>query len=171
MSFLCRAAALTLREGQDARPAGSIAGSAEEVWIGWQRGGLTRLRYSHGKMEFKRYTEADGLLQNSVYSIYQGGDGTVWSGTLNGGVSRFDGRRFVTYTTADGLGSNTVTSILQTRDGTIWFGTSDGLSSFSIGLWRTFRARDGLPSEDVNCLFEDSLGELWIGTSDGLAFF
>lgn len=156
--------------GLDQDVAYSIAGSGEELWIGWQRSGLTRLRYSHGATTVRRYTEADGLPQNSVYSVHRGDDGAVWVGTLSGGASKFDGRRFTTYTIANGLGSNFVTSIFETRDGTIWFGTSSGLSSLSNGQWKTLTTRDGLPAEDVNCLFEDSSGTLWIGTSAGLAF-
>jgi ligand-binding sensor domain-containing protein/signal transduction histidine kinase len=148
----------------------SIAGSNKTLWIGRQRGGLTRLQYSHGSIKVQTYTETDGLAQNSVYSVYQSRDGTVWAGTLSRGVSRFDGRRFITYTSASGLASGSVASILETRDGTIWFGTSNGLSSWLNGQWRTYAARDGLPAEDVNCLFEDSSGTLWTGTSKGLAF-
>lgn len=154
--------------GLDQDVAYSITGSGEDLWIGWRRGGLTRLTYSHGTAKVQRYTENDGLPQNSVYSVYQGPDGAVWVGTLSGGVSNFDGRQFTTYTIANGLASNNITSIVQTRDGTVWFGTSNGLSSLSNGQWRSFAARDGLPSEDIYCLFEDSRGALWIGTSRGL---
>src|SRR6266699_811223 len=148
----------------------SITGSKGEIWIGRQHGGLTHLRYSHGIASAQSYRETDGLAQNSVYAVYQSGDGTVWAGTLSGGVSRFKDGRFITYTTASGLASNTVTSILETRDGTIWFATSSGLSSLSNGQWRTYAAPDGLASENANCLFEHSSGTLWIGTSGGLAF-
>ncbi len=148
----------------------SITGSKGEIWIGRQHGGLTHLRYSHGIASAQSYRETDGLAQNSVYAVYQSGDGTVWAGTLSGGVSRFKDGRFITYTTASGLASNTVTSILETRDGTIWFATSSGLSSLSNGQWRTYGAPDGLASENANCLFEHSSGTLWIGTSGGLAF-
>ena len=157
--------------GLDQDVAYSIYGSGKELWIGWQRSGLTRLQYGHGTESVQSYKEADGLAQNSVYSVYQSRDGTVWAGTLGRGVSKFDGRRFINYTTATGLASNTVTSILETHDSTIWFGTSKGLSSLSNGQWRTYAAQDGLPAEDVNCLFEDSSGTLWTGTSNGLAFF
>jgi signal transduction histidine kinase/ligand-binding sensor domain-containing protein len=157
-------------QGLDRDVVYSIAGSSKELWIGRQRGGLTRLQYSHGSTKVQTYTETDGLAQNSVYSVYQSRDGTVWAGTLSRGVSRFDGRRFITYTSASGLASDSVASILETRDGTIWFGTSNGLSSLSNGQWRTYTARDDLPAEDVNCLFEDSSGTLWIGTSKGLRF-
>jgi signal transduction histidine kinase/ligand-binding sensor domain-containing protein len=156
--------------GLDHDVAYSIAGGGEELWIGWQRGGLTRLRYTQGTTKVQRYTQADGLPQNSVFSVHRARDGAVWVGTLSSGVSKFDGRRFTTYTIANGLASNNITSILETRDNTVWFGTPNGLSSFSSGQWRTYRVRDGLPSDEVNCLFEDSLGDLWIGTSGGLAF-
>src|SRR5262249_43219583 len=39
----------------------SITGSKGEVWIGRQRGGLTRLRYKGGSFTAKTYTQAEGL--------------------------------------------------------------------------------------------------------------
>ena len=148
----------------------SISGSANEVWAGRQRGGLTRLRFRNGAMTSQNYTEANGLAQNSVYAVYESRDGSVWAGTLNGGVSKFKDGHFTTFTTADGLASNTVSSILETHDGAMWFATPGGLSSFSNGQWRTYTTTEGLPSPEVNCLFEDSSGTLWTGTSAGLAF-
>ena len=148
----------------------SISGSADVVWAGRQRGGLTRLRSRNGAMASQSYTEADGLAQNSAYAVYESRDGSAWAGTLNGGVSRFKDGRFTTYTTSNGLASNTVSSILETHDGAMWFATPSGLSSFSNGQWRTYTTAEGLPSPEVNCLFEDSSGTLWSGTSGGLAF-
>ena len=149
----------------------SISGRANAVWVGRQRGGLTRLRIRDGVISSQSYTAASGLAQNSVYAVYESRDGSVWAGTLNGGVSKFKDGHFTTYTTADGLASNTVSSILETRDGAMWFATPAGLSTFSNGQWRTYRTLEGLPSPEVNCLFEDSSGTLWSGTSAGLASF
>ena len=149
----------------------SISGRADVVWAGRQRGGLTRLRFRKGAIESQSYTEANGLAQNSVYAVYESRDGSVWAGTVNGGVSDFKDGHFTTYTTTNGLASNTVSSILETRDGAIWFATPSGLSSFSNGHWRTYTTAEGLPSPEVNCLFVDSSGTLWSGTPAGLAFF
>jgi PAS domain S-box-containing protein len=149
----------------------SISGGADEVWAGRQRGGLTRLRFRNGAIASQSYTEANGLAQNSVYAVYESRDGSVWAGTLNGGVSKIKDGRFTTYTTTNGLASNTISSMLETRDGGMWFATPNGLSSFSNGQWRTYTTVEGLPSPGVNCLFEDSSGTLWSGTSAGLAFF
>jgi ligand-binding sensor domain-containing protein/signal transduction histidine kinase len=149
----------------------SISGRADVVWVGRQRGGLTRLRFRNGAIASKSYTEANGLAQNSAYAVYESRDGSVWAGTVNRGVSKFKDGHFTSYTKTNGLASNTISSILETRDGAMWFATPSGLSSFSSGQWRTYTTVEGLPSPEVNCLFEDSSGTLWSGTSAGLAFF
>jgi signal transduction histidine kinase len=148
----------------------SIAGENGELWIGRQRGGLTHLRIDDvGKS--KTYTAADGLAQDSVYSVYRSRDGTIWAGTLSGGVSKLRNGVFTTYTAANGLAANTVNSMLEGSDGTMWFATPSGLSAQSGSRWRTYSTRNGLPSDTVNCLLEDSDGVVWIGTAAGLAFF
>jgi signal transduction histidine kinase len=156
--------------GLDADVVYSIAGGKDGLWAGRQRGGLTHLHSRGGMLVAESYTQATGLAQNSVYSVYQSRDGSVWAGTLNGGVSKLQGGRIATYSATDGLASNTVASILEDADGTMWFGTPDGLSALSNGRWRGYTMNDGLPSNDVNCLEQDSRGVLWIGTSGGLAF-
>jgi ligand-binding sensor domain-containing protein len=149
----------------------SIAGDGADVWIGRQRGGLTRLHpQAGGTFEADHFTQADGLAQNSVYAVHQAHDRAVWAGTLSGGVSRFKDGQFTTYTTANGLAANTVSAILEGRDGTMWFGTPNGVSALSRGGWRRYAVGDGLPSNDVNTLFEDSDGVVWVGTAGGLAF-
>jgi signal transduction histidine kinase/streptogramin lyase len=148
----------------------SMDGGEDELWIGRQRGGLTRLRRQGDSVTTRTYTRADGLAQNSVYSVHAGRDGTVWAGTLSGGVTRIRDGRFATFTAADGLISNTVSSVLERSDGSVWFATPEGLSQLLNGRWRSYTITEGLPSADANCLLEDSRGILWVGTSVGLAF-
>ena len=128
----------------------SIAGRPAELWVGRQRGGLTRLRFEQGLIQSKTYTQAEGLAQNSVYSVFQARDGTVWAGTLSGGVSKLSGDKFTNYTVTNGLVSNTVASILESADGTMWFATPAGLSTLSRNRWRSYTDKDGLPSAVVN---------------------
>jgi ligand-binding sensor domain-containing protein len=153
----------------------ALDGGPGELWVGRQRGGLTRLTFNGAalngaKIAAKTWTHADGLAQDRVSSVYRARDGTVWAGTLSAGVSRLRDGQFTNFTEADGLASNTVSAILETSDGTMWFATPGGLSKLSGGRWTTFRSSAGLPSEDVNCLLEDSAGVLWIGTAAGIAF-
>jgi ligand-binding sensor domain-containing protein/signal transduction histidine kinase len=148
----------------------SIAGGAGQLWLGRRNEGLTRLQDHDGSIAARTYTKADGLAQNSVYSVYLARDESVWAGTLSAGVSVFRNDRFKNYTIANGLASNTVASILQASDGTMWFATPSGLSAFADGRWRTYTAADGLPTENVNCLLQDPAGVLWVGTASGIAF-
>jgi signal transduction histidine kinase/ligand-binding sensor domain-containing protein len=147
----------------------SIHGGGGEVWVGRQRGGVTRLRLSGDEIEATRFTHHDGLAQDSVFAIHRARDSAVWAGTLTGGVSRLKDGRFVTYDTRSGLPSNTVTSIIETSDRSTWFGTPNGLAAFSRNTWRTYVTKDGLPSNDILALFEDRAGVLWVGTANGMA--
>jgi signal transduction histidine kinase/ligand-binding sensor domain-containing protein len=148
----------------------SIAGRKDELWVGRQRGGLTRLRSGRGSISATTWTQADGLAQDSIYSVYTARDGTVWAGTLSAGVSMLRDGRFTNFTIANGLASNTIASILGGSDGTMWFATPSGLSALTKGKWSSWRTAEGLPSENVNCLLEDANGVLWAGTASGIAF-
>jgi ligand-binding sensor domain-containing protein/signal transduction histidine kinase len=147
----------------------SLGGRKDDLWIGRQQGGLTHFIFQHGTLTTETYTQANGLAQNSVYSVHESRDGTVWAGTLSGGVSRLKDGVFKTYTTADGLASNAVTSIEEGPGDTMWFATRGGLSALSQGRWQTYTVRDGLPSDDVISLLQYPNGNLWIGTAEGLA--
>ena len=157
-------------DGLDRDVVYSIAGRQGELWLGRRSGGLTQLRQDKSSFTAKTYTHANGLAQDSVYSVYQDHEGNVWAGTLSGGVSKLSAGRFTTYTVADGLASDAVTSILETSDGTMWFATPSGLSALSAEHWRTYTTGNGLPSNDAVSLLEDSAGILWIGTRSGIAF-
>jgi ligand-binding sensor domain-containing protein/signal transduction histidine kinase len=147
----------------------SMYGGKDDLWAGRQQGGLTHFVFGQGPPVTETYTQADGLAQNSVYAVHENRDGTVWAGTLSGGVSELKDGVFTTYTTANGLASNSVASIEEGPDGTMWFGTRGGLSALSHGQLHTYTLHDGLPSDDVISLLPDPDGTLWIGTAGGLA--
>jgi len=155
--------------GLDSDVVYSIAGSGGDIWVGRQRGGLTHLHARGDNFDIETYTRANGLAQDSVYAVHQGHDGSVWAGTLTGGVSRLSADKFTTYTVSNGLASDSVSSMEEDPDGTLYFGTANGLSSLAGNRWRTYRIQDGLPSDDVISLLRDSSGVLWIGTAQGLA--
>src|SRR5207302_5627554 len=156
--------------GLDSDVVYSISGGGGEVWIGRQRGGLTVLTRNGDTFAARTYTQADGLAQNSVYSVHRNRDGTVWAGTVSAGVSRLKSDKFTNYSMATGLISNSVNSIVEGNDGTMWLATPSGLVSFAGERWTNHSASNGLPSSDVRLIFEDSKQVLWIATSGGLAF-
>ncbi len=148
----------------------SIAGRNSDLWLGRQQGGLTEMHFAGGHFTARTFTQREGLAQQSVYSVLESRDGSVWAGTLSGGVSRLTGNTFTTYTVANGLSANTVAASLESADGTMWFATPGGLSKLAKGQWQAYTRKSGLPSNNINCLLEDSSGVLWIGTTGGLAF-
>jgi ligand-binding sensor domain-containing protein/signal transduction histidine kinase len=147
----------------------SITGKGDDLWVGRQHGGVTRLHLRNGSFQSEIYTHADGLAANGVFAVTQSTDGALWAGTLNAGVSRIQRGGVTTYRSDDGLGSDTVNAIIAGRDGAMWFATPKGLTSFSQGQWRLYRLPDSLPAANVNCVLEDSAGVLWLGTSRGIA--
>lgn len=148
----------------------SIGGGDGQVCVGREHGGLTVLSEKGDSFTTRTYTQADGLAQNSVYTVHRDRDGTIWAGTVSGGVSRLIGDRITNYSDANGLPSNAVNSIVEGFDGTTWLATPGGLVSFANGHWTVRTDRDGLPSPMVRTIFEDSRHVLWIATSGGLAY-
>jgi signal transduction histidine kinase len=148
----------------------SITGDKNDIWIGRQRGGLTRIHFEGGERSMTTYTQKDGLAQNSVFTVHRGADGSIWAGTLSGGVSKFKNGVFTNYTTADGLASDTITDIAESADGTMWFATPDGLTSLSGTQWKTYSTGDGLAGSRVECMLSGPENILWLGTNKGLAF-
>ncbi|HTV00147.1 MAG TPA: two-component regulator propeller domain-containing protein [Luteitalea sp.] len=148
----------------------SIAPAPDGVWVGRQRGGLSRIRVEGRAVRVESITARQGLAENSVYAVHTPADGTVWAGTLSAGVSRLHDGAITTFTRADGLPSNTVTSMAHTPDGRLWVGTPSGVAVHDGRSWRILSTRDGLPAADVSALLADRDGTMWIGTSSGLAF-
>ena len=81
----------------------------------------------------------EGLPHSTVTSIAQTPDGYLWLGTLLGGVSRFDGQRFVNFHPGNTreLRSIEIHKLLVDAQGTLWIGTVEGaLISYREGRFR-----------------------------------
>ena len=74
----------------------------------------------------KTLAEADGLVSNTVLTVFEDSHGNMWFGTTDG-LTRYDGENFQTFTTEDGLARNTIGLIFEDRQGMIWF--ADGVLS------------------------------------------
>ncbi len=114
---------------------------------------------------YKHYTRENGLAGNIVYCSSQDNDGFVWFGTENG-VSRFDGKNFVSFTTDDGLTDNEVLHIFSDSKGRIWF------NCFTAPLCYYYKGKIYSPTntvglnsdfkqERVHSMFEDRYGIIW----------
>jgi signal transduction histidine kinase/CheY-like chemotaxis protein/ligand-binding sensor domain-containing protein/protocatechuate 3,4-dioxygenase beta subunit len=147
------------------------------LWIGTTNGAA-----HYDGAELTAYTSDHGLAPGVVTAILPASDGTVWLGTLRGGVCRFDpaaARKgvspFVHFTLQDGLAEDSVGSIAQDRSGAVWFAAASrgnfygkGLSRFDGRSFTRFSVADGLASEEVWALHVDDAGDVWAGTSAGV---
>lgn len=119
--------------------------------------------------DFRNFNVEDGLAQSQVLSMCQDHNGSIWFGTNSGGVSKYDGNKFVTYSENDSLINNVVFSIDELKNGKLAFGTNGGLSVFNGKTFTNYTEKDGLPHNRVfKVLQDDDNGTVWIGTGKGV---
>jgi signal transduction histidine kinase/ligand-binding sensor domain-containing protein len=108
------------------------------------------------------------MLEGAFVTLAEESDGSLWAGTIQGGLWHItpEGNRL--YTIADGLGSNQIRSLYADHGGTLWVGTfGGGLSAFQSGGFHRFSERDGLLSDNISQIADD--GEaLWLSTTRGI---
>jgi ligand-binding sensor domain-containing protein/serine phosphatase RsbU (regulator of sigma subunit) len=123
--------------------------SKDYIWLGTANG-VSRF---DGK-SFKNFTSKDSLASGGVKCIIEDSLGYIWLGHLNGGISRFDGHKFVKVS-FDSIGfTGDITSIQQINN-KIWFtSVNDGAveSDFPVKnvrrmTGRQYRGKDGLSDQ------------------------
>ncbi|NNF04913.1 MAG: hypothetical protein HKN17_10655 [Rhodothermales bacterium] len=148
------------------------------MWVGtWN--GLHAMDLSTGSFEQIRHDPMDpaSLSNNRIFALLEASDGTLWVGTMAGGLNRRrpDGSGFDRFAHAQGdsssLSNDIVTLIHEGADGTIWVGTADGLNRFLPGrqAFRRYTTANGLPDNTIYGMTEDDAGRLWLSTNQGLA--
>jgi ligand-binding sensor domain-containing protein len=119
---------------------------------------------------FGQWRQAEGLPQESIFTLIQSGDGYIWMGT-KGGLTRFDGVRFTTFDDRDPrqLRDNEVWSIAEAKDGGIWAATyGGGVSRYRNGEFTVYTAEQGLVSDYAAVVCADAQSGVWVGTDRGL---
>ena len=133
------------------------------MWVGTFNGKI-------GLLQGQTVTPVPGLSGKPITSLVQVPDGTLWIGSLGGGLARRqkDGTLTV-FTTRDGLKSDLIRTLYLDAAGTLWIGTDGGgLSRWSKGRFDTFTTRQGLLDNIVLQILEDDDGSLWLGCNRGI---
>ncbi len=105
---------------------GSITSIAVEspgvLWIG-SFGGL--FRWDKGVTQ--SWGERDGLMTRSILAMHRETDGTLWLGTMGGGLARMKNGRIAHISTRHGLIDDVVSQIVPDDFGCLWLGTNRGI--------------------------------------------
>ena len=120
-----------------------------------------------------RARSRDSLANDWVYALHRGPTGTLWVGTVGGGLGRWTGTgdRFENFTLASLAGGprglDDVFAVHETADGQVWVGTRAGLVVLDPRQRKAERLDlTGVADEQplVTTMRADSMGRLWVGS-------
>ena len=141
-------------------------------WLGTEDEGLFTLFPSREITTYKNVTD-DHPGANSVWSLCETRDGTLWVGTSNGVKILDRSSRQLRDTPLTHLKNHQVRAILEDGDA-MWFGLlEDGLWKWEQGRnrWKHFihnpKDSNSIQVINVYALHRDRRGVLWIGSNDG----
>ena len=145
------------------------------IWVATEDSGVWRYdsNPAPGAGNWKQFTAKDGLADNNAYALAVDQKGRVWAGTLNHGVSVWNGQQWKNYGVLDGpLGERVFDIAICPTDGDVWIATNAGLTRYSQQKesWSYVTRADGLPSDQVQAIAFDKDGNIVLGTQcDGVA--
>ena len=91
---------------------------------------------------FARYTPRDGLVNNRARFFYQDSRGRLYISTF-GGLSVYDGSRFINYTTEEGLAASLINGIVEMGEDSVWIiPNGNAIHCLVRGVLRNIRTAD-----------------------------
>ena len=167
-------------------PCRRVVFAQENTWLGFDGGGLCRLKkknteFSRNSYQIKQYLPksnfVNSISSSSVLSICEDKYKNLWLGTLGGGFNKFNPKeeKFEFYTESDGLSNNTTYGLVVDNDDQIWVSTILGISKFNINTkqFRNFSEGNGLQSNEFNnnAFYQSSSGRIYFGGINGFNYF
>ena len=163
-------------EADRARAVALMADSRHRLWVG-MTDGRVGVRTAAGGYE------AHVPEIGSIAALYEDASGAIWIGGASG-LSRYDGRRFVTVSGTNGFGTG-VRSIVEDADGVLWIGTTTGIARVEKTAvdkaveepgrqirYRLFTSADGAAGVPVTdgspTAVRAANGDVWLATSGGV---
>ncbi len=138
-----------------------------DLWAGTENG-LYRIANQKTGMAADGRATADGL----IYSLCEDPEGSLWVGTLGGGLIQMRDARFTFYADLQGPGNGMIRCLQEDESGGIWAGGASGyLGRYSDDRFREVVLPSRNRNDEVQSLESDRAGSLWIGTTGGLLRF
>ncbi len=131
-----------------------------DVWIATYGRGLLRVT-PEGAVRSVPQVGSDFIL-----ALTEDRDGTIWVGTVSGGLTRLVSVERELLDGAAGLPNFPVTTVYQSGDGTHWVGTlGGGLVRMDADAPHRPARIAGLPSDSITTVAGAGPGQVWVGTS------
>jgi ligand-binding sensor domain-containing protein len=114
------------------------------------------------------WTAADGLPQNSIKTLAQTSDGSLWVGTLSG-LARFDGIRFKVFdhrNTAEMTHDSVNDLAVDHKDGGLWISTGNSLLYYQNHRFELYGPREGIVGS-AGVLWPAAEGGAWCSPQPG----
>ncbi len=147
------------------------------IWLGTAGRGLLQVNANTVAKKEYRYSDANGLPDNTVNCmLYDSLHHRLFLGT-NNGLSIFDisAENFINYTVESGLCHKNIYSMVFDDHGRLWLGTGNGLSMFDMNnrSFTNYNKADGLVNSEYNryCAVRKPNGELVFGGTAGIDHF
>ena len=135
----------------------------DNLWMG-SEGGL--FRYQNGHLE--SLSRGHGLDSNYVYSVCEDAEGSIWLGTVDGGLTQIRDEKITTFTEREGLSGDKFRCFHADGAGALWMGGSGGyISRYQNGGFENFRLPVVKKSYDVNSMETDADGFTVAGDGRG----
>ena len=177
-----------LYDPEDATSLGSVEvvtifeDHAGTIWIGTMGGGLNKLNaHPDGRFTFDRFVanpdEATAISSNNVVSITEGQPGTLWIGTMGGGLNKFEVAAgvFRVLSEKEDLPHPNVMCVQVDYSGQLWLGTSDGLvqAGPDMQVRHVYTTADGLASPVfyMDGCTQGEAGHMYFASSGGVTTF
>ncbi|WP_303012488.1 two-component regulator propeller domain-containing protein [uncultured Bacteroides sp.] len=156
----------------------------DHIWFGTESGGINLLNPKRLPFHYYPHDKENplSLSCNPVNAIYEDKYGTLWVGTVEGGLNRkeYNSEDFIHYTCEHGgLTHNSVSALTADQDNRLWVGTwGGGINLFDLDSPKqaikviSSQTSGGFPIDFIGTLIYDSINKgMWIGSNQGLYFY
>ena len=157
--------------------------SDDVLWIGTIMG-LYQVKINAGN-SFKVISMKNQMIRNfkkhnsiqTILSIYESNDKTIWIGTDGGGLFSYDKKKkqFYSYNEFPNFKQKSIRAIVSDANDCLWVSGGSGLSKLDLKnrACVNFTVDDGLLVNEFNnnAVFKDGYGTLYFGSYEGMNYF